>query len=67
MDGEWLPDDVARCAGVSQGRNWMEPCETCARRLAPAKDHGRVVIMAPPLIVFDKCEAYLPAAVKEVS
>lgn len=51
-----LPDDVARCDGVSSVEegviHWREGCEDCLRRTANRPKH--VVIIAPePTIVFE--------------
>jgi len=54
----WLPDDVARCAGVgSDAEGWREGCDTCLRRLSPG---GRVHMQPPPIIAF-WCEFHVPA------
>jgi hypothetical protein len=51
----FLPNDVARCAGVYEEGEWREGCEGCLRRLAPGSgDH--VVHMGPPLIITFECE-----------
>lgn len=51
----WLPNDVARCAGYgSDAEGWREGCETCLRRTAPRDVDGPN--MAPPLIIAFECE-----------
>ena len=54
----WLPDDVARCAGVgSDAGGWREGCDLCLRRIATG---GRVHMEPPPIIAF-WCEYQIEA------
>ena len=56
-----LRNDDSRCAGFKQGRDWMKPCQGCARRLAPLATWEDVSNIAPPLMVSDVCLARIPA------
>jgi len=55
-----LPDDVARCDGVSAEGQWREGCDDCQRRTSPPADPERVRRMSPPLIVVFECESRIP-------
>ena len=59
MRKNFLPDDVARCAGVSDEIDgviyWREGCEECLRRTAQSNG-GRVVNMEPPTLITFFCE-----------
>ncbi len=58
MTPESLPNDIARCNGVSHAEDgvlyWREGCEDCLRRTAPRAE--RVVMMMPPPIIAFECE-----------
>lgn len=55
-----LPNDVARCAGVSytdeDGTSWREGCETCLRRTALPPTSPWASCMKPPPIIAMWCE-----------
>lgn len=58
MSTPFLPNDYARCAGVSYDddgkRTWREGCEDCLRRIAPRQGVGPII--APPAIIAFECE-----------
>jgi len=50
-----LPNDIARCQGVSDEGEWREGCETCQRRTDPGVgDH--IERMMPPILIVFECE-----------
>ena len=55
-----LPNDIARCAGVSETENgvtyWREGCETCMRRTSPPPTSPWAAMMRPPAIIAFQCE-----------
>lgn len=55
-----LPNDIARCAGVSETENgvthWRDDCETCMRRTAPPSTSAWAAMMRPPEIIAFQCE-----------
>lgn len=57
MKAPWLPNDYARCKGVSHREDektfWREGCEACLRRTAPRQGIGPVI--SPPAIIAFEC------------
>lgn len=58
MSTPFLPNDYARCKGVSyqeEGKTrWREGCETCLRRTAPRKGIGPII--SPPAVIAFECD-----------
>jgi len=56
-----LPNDVARCAGSGNDEDgWREGCDVCLRRLSVATGERVVLMLPPPIIVFE-CEYLIDA------
>ena len=50
-----LPNDVARCNGMSfNADGWRDGCRNCLRRTSPRPE--RVVMISPPPIIAFECE-----------
>lgn len=56
----FLPNDVARCAGLTydNGRQEWHQCKNCLRKLAPANDDW-VSWTAPPELVNHDCPSFI--------
>jgi hypothetical protein len=54
----FLPNDVARCAGVYEEGEWREGCERCLRRLAPGLGFGKWVWHIDPAFECDLIEKW---------
>ncbi len=53
-----LPNDVARCPGVSDEEGWREGCEDCMRRTTePTGD--MTWWMQPPSVIVFTCEYWI--------
>ena len=49
----WLPNDVARCAGVGDDKDgWREGCDDCMRRTAESTGDMPAWMMPPAIITF---------------
>ena len=46
-----LPDDFARCSGVSFLGMWRDACKLCLRRIAPESGRRTVYMEPPPEMV----------------